>query len=246
MAHRPTGAVSQPTEGVAVKPFPPALWRRRQVWLPTVWGWLALGLAGAAVLLGHGRAAHGWLAPNELARGADGRGARTLVVEGWMDEAELAQAIDAFRRGRYERVLTTGGPIDAWSDVGGWHTYAARGAAYLRAHGLAQVPIAAVPAPASRQERTYVGALKLREWSHAAGVPLQAIDLVSAGVHARRSRLLYRMALGRDVEVGVIAAAPQDFDAERWWTSSGGAKAVLGEAVSLAWTACCFWPTAPP
>ncbi len=200
---------------------------------------------GAVTLAALGFAANGFLAPSEPARGQDGGGARTLVVEGWIDEPALAQAIEAFRRGRYARVLTTGGPIEPWSDAGGWKTFAVRAASYLRAHGLTSVPVLALPAPESRQERTYLNAVMVRDWAAQAGVTLDAIDVFSAGVHARRSRLLYRMALGDTVEVGVLAADPADFDADRWWTSSAGTKSALGETLSLAWTKCCFWPAAP-
>ena len=221
------------------------LFRRRQVWLPTVWGWLVLLGLGAAALVALGFAANGLLALNEPARGKDGSGARTLVVEGWIDEHELVQAVAAFKRGRYERVLTTGGPIEPWNDVGGWGSFALRAAENLRTHGVSGVPVIALPAPESRQDRTYLSALMLREWVQRSGTALDAIDLFSAGVHARRSRLLYRMALGDSVEVGVLAAEPKHFDARRWWTSSLGAKTTIGEALSLAWTSCCFWPAAP-
>jgi uncharacterized SAM-binding protein YcdF (DUF218 family) len=222
----------------------PALIRRRLVWLPTLWGGLLLLVlvAGAAVMLG--RDAYALLAPNEPAHGRDGSGARTLVVEGWLGQDELIQAAARFRAGHYRRVLTTGGPIEAWSDVGGWHSYALRAAAYLRAHGLAESEVIALPAPASAQDRTYLSAVMVRDWGERTDTALEAIDLVSAGVHARRSRWLYRMALGSAVEVGVYAARPTEFDAVRWWTSSAGVKLTLGEVLGLAWTACCFWPAA--
>lgn len=220
------------------------LFARRQVWLPTLWGWLMLLALTALVLVVLGRAAYPLLALTEPARG-DGSGARTLVVEGWLDPPEIEQAVAVFRRGRYERVLTTGGPIEPWFDPGGWKTFAARGAHYLTAYGLTGVPIIQAPAPETVQDRTYVTALMVREWARTSGTTLGAIDVVSAGAHARRSRLAYRMALGDAVEVGVFAMVPKHFDAQHWWTSSVGAKSMLDEVLSLTWTQCCFWP-APP
>ena len=222
------------------------LFRRREVWLPTLWGWCVLVVVAALVAVVGAVNANRLLALDAPARGPGGAGARTLVVEGWMGEAELAQAVALFRRGRYERVLTTGGPIEAWSDVGGWKTFAQRGSAYLRAHGLAGVPVIAVPAPDAQRDRTYLEGVAVREWAQRTGVALGAIDLVSPGVHARRSRMVYRMALGDAVEVGVFATVPEGFDAERWWTSSRGVKSTIGESLSLAWTVCCFWPPAAP
>jgi hypothetical protein len=51
-------------------------------------------------------------------------------------------------------------------------------------------------------------------------------------------------ALGPEVEVGVLAARPTGFDAQRWWTNRMGAKSTLGGALSLGWTRCCFRPGA--
>lgn len=221
------------------------LLRRRQVWLPTLWGWLAIVAVGAAIGGTLAVDAYDLLAPQQPARGRDGAGARTLVVEGWLGRGEVLQAAALVRGGRYERVLTTGGPIDPEIDAGGWHTFAQRAAALLRAEGVATVPVIAVPAPASAQDRSYLSAVMVREWAQRGGTPLTAVDLFSAGVHARRSWLIYRMALGDAVEVGVLAARPTDHDARRWWTSSEGAKTTIGEALSLAWTKCCFWPGPP-
>ena len=223
----------------------PLLLRRRQVWLPTLWGWLVLlGVAlPLAVVLA--RSANRFFALDEPARGPDGKGARILVVEGWLAETDLDQAVAAFRRGRYERVLTSGGPLEAWGGAYASRSYAERAADYLKLNGLADVPVAAVPAPASKQDRTFLSAVMVREWLQRAGIQPAAIDLYSSGVHARRSRLMYRMALGDAVEVGVLSARPVSFDAERWWSSSQGAKLLMGETISLLWTSCCFWPATP-
>ena len=99
--------------------------------------------------------------------------------------------------------------------------------------------------PTSAQDRTFLSAVVVRDWLRRQGGTTDAVDLFSGGVHARRSRLVFRMAFGPEVDVGVFAAAPRRYALERWWTTSEGAKAVLGEAIGLAWTACCFAPPAP-
>jgi hypothetical protein len=223
----------------------PRLFHRRQIWLPTLWGALLLGGVAAAIVVFGTRAVGGYLSASEPASGGDGRGAHTLVVEGWLDESELNEAIATFRRGHYERVVTAGGPIDSWQDGVAWPTFAERAASYLKRHGLRDVPVEAAPAPASAQDRTFLSAVMVRDWARRERVKLDAIDLFSVGVHARRSRLVFRMALGPGVEVGVLAAVPHRYDVGRWWKTSEGVKAVVGEVLSLAWTKCCFWPAAP-
>ena len=221
------------------------LFRRRQVWLPTLWGWLLLLFLAAAAIIALAHSAHGLLALDAPARGPDGQGARTLIVEGWLTDDELAQAVDAVKRGRYERLITTGGPIEAWIDAGHWGNFALRAAGYLRAHGVTELPVIAVQAPDTKKDRSYLSALKVREWAQRERLALTAVDVYSAGVHTRRSRTIYRMALGDSVEVGAMGARPGDYDDERWWASSTGAKTTLNEVVSVAWTQCCFWPGPP-
>jgi hypothetical protein len=218
------------------------LLRRRQIWVPTFWGFLLLVIVMMGMIVGFALTANGLLAPNAPAAGKAGAGARTLVIEGWMNPVYLPQAVEAFHRGHYERVLTTGGPMQPWADVGGWGNFAARAAANLHKYDLGGVPIIVVPAPDSKRERSYVSALMVGEWAKRSGLALGSIDLFTLGAHARRSQMLYRMALGRDVEVGVMAASPLDYDAQRWWDTSMGAKTTLGEAFSVVWTMCCFWP----
>jgi uncharacterized membrane protein len=74
----------------------PRLFRRREILLPTLLGWVLLAvLLGAAVLVAVHRI-HGFLAINQPVPGAE-----LLVVEGWISEQELDQAVAAFGRGGY-------------------------------------------------------------------------------------------------------------------------------------------------
>src|SRR5487761_2217124 len=124
-----------------------SLFRRRQVWLPTLWGWVVLlAVAGTACVFVL-RNIYAFLAPNDPAPQA-----RTLVVEGWLDGGELDQAVAAFRTGRYERVVTTGGPIEKWMGFRQASNYADWAAGYLKPPGLAGAEVTPVPAPASAQE----------------------------------------------------------------------------------------------
>jgi hypothetical protein len=222
----------------------PKLFRRRQVWLPTLWGAVALLAIAAALGVALLSQLGSYLAPTEPVVGAGGRGARTLIVEGWLDDDALDGAVPLAQSGRYERVVTSGGPIETWRELQPWPTYAERAADYLRRRGVRQTPVVAVPAPEVAQDRSYVSAVMVRDWARAQGLSLASIDVFSAGVHARRSRLVYRMAFGPGVEVGIVASPPHRYRLDRWWTTSEGTKTVMSEVLSLAWTKCCFWPTA--
>ena len=219
--------------------------RRREIWWPTASGWAVLLLLLAALVVALGLSIQALLAPEAPARGPDGRGAQTVIVEGWLSEAELAQAVETIRKGPYRRVLTSGGPIEPENDAGHWHNFAVRAASYLQTHLPPDIPVTPVPAPDTLRDRTYLSALTVRDWARGVQLPMTTFDVYTAGAHGRRSRLLYQMAFGEGAEVGVLTARPRDFDAARWWASSSGAKAVLGEVISLGWTKCCFWPGDP-
>jgi DUF218 domain len=221
----------------------PALFRRRTVWLPTLPGLALIAVLAAAAGWWAMHHAYDFLAVQAPVRTADGRGARVLVVEGWMNEPDLDQAVAVYRRGHYERVITTGRPIGSWSSFA---SYADRAADYLRRHGLADATLDAVAAPQSPRDRTYGTAVQVRDWARAQGLRLESVDVFTSDAHARRSRQTYRLALGPGVAVGVLSSAPTEYDPARWWASSLGAKRVIGEVASLAWTSCCFWPDVPP
>jgi len=202
------------------------LMQRREVWLPTAWGWalvlVLIAMLGATFV----RGLYPWLAVS------DPVGAQVLVVEGWLGPRQLDEAITRYRSGRYGRVITTGGPLHAWPPSLAQATYAERAAEYLKMRG---VPATAVPSPITPQDRTYYSALMVREWAQRAGMAVDAIDVVSEGPHARRSRLLYERAFGPQVRIGVLATRPADYDPAAWWRSSTGAREVWDQATGLAW-----------
>lgn len=217
-----------------------SLVRRRQVWLPTIFGWLVLaGIAGTGFVLA-GKWIHPFLAPNEPSPGA-----RLLVVEGWLEPKELDQAVDVFKRGQYQRLLTTGGPIQRWPELSAASNYADLAASYLVKRGLESAAVTAIPAPASAQDRTFLSAVKMRDWATRQGLEFHSLDVFSGGTHARRSRMLYRMALGPNINVGIMSARSPQYDEDHWWRTSAGVKSVISEAISVIWTACCFYPPPP-
>jgi hypothetical protein len=217
------------------------LFRRRSIWVPTLFGWLVLAtlLGIAGIVLGR-YYIHPFLAPSEPAQAA-----RLLVIEGWLSPGELDQAIARFRQGSYDRVVTAGGPILEWREANEAQSYAESAARYLIRNGLDVAKVTPVSAPASAQDRTFLSAVKVRDWAASQGIEIKAVDLLSSGAHARRSRTLYRLVLGSGVDVGILAANPEAYDADHWWQTSAGVKSVTGEVISLVWTACCFFP-APP
>lgn len=210
--------------------------RRRQVWMPTIAGWMVLFFICFVAGLILANNLYAFLAPNQPA------GARVLVVEGWLAPEELDQAMEAFKDGKYERIVTTGGPVTGWPGLSPDTSYAELAAGYLAQHGIRPEQITVAPAPKSAQERTFLSAVMFRESAKRLGLKLDAIDVFSTGPHARRSRLLFQMALGESVRVGVLAARPEGFEPETWWRTSTGVEKMFFETFGYVWVKCCFWP----
>jgi uncharacterized SAM-binding protein YcdF (DUF218 family) len=212
--------------------------RLRRIWLPTMFGWIVLLLLSIVTSILIVRNIYAFLAQNEPV------GARILVIEGWLAPEELDQAVKIYKKGGYERVVTTGGPISGWPELIINTDYAKVSADYLAKHGVPRDAIIIVPTPSSAQERTFLSAVVLRESARNLGIVLDSFDVFSSGAHSRRSRLLYQMAFGPNVRIGILAARPAFYDSEAWWRASNGVEAIIFQSIGLLWVKCCFWPGA--
>jgi uncharacterized SAM-binding protein YcdF (DUF218 family) len=163
--------------------------------------------------------------------------ARILVVEGWLPDYAVAEALREFQRHPYDRIYTTGGPLERGTYLTDHDSFADVAAATLRKLGAPHPAVIAVPTTERYRNRTYESAVALRNYLATHQLHPDAINLVTEGTHARRSRLCFRRALGRDVRVGVISIPNRDYDSNQWWRYSSGIKTILGEslAVLYAW-----------
>ncbi len=170
-----------------------------------------------------------------------------LVVEGWIHEYAFRAAEKEFETGRYQRVFTTGGP-EAGSGhyVNDYQTSASVGADLLKNAGVPPGSVQMVPSRVMDRDRTYGSAVALREWLDEHDVAVQSVNVMTEDAHARRTHLLFKKALGKNVTVGIIAVPNPDYDARRWWRYSEGVKDVGSEAFAYIYTRFFFYPSEPP
>jgi hypothetical protein len=201
------------------------LWRRRECRCLTWRGWLVLLLAagGLAALLVWNL--YPFLAVNDPVPGG------ILVVEGWAPDYALQQTVTEYHRNHYSRLFVTGGPVASGGPLSEYQNYAQLGAAVLLHLGLTTNDVQAVPAPAVAQDRTYVSALALKNWLRDHGVGETDVNVLTLGAHARRTRLMFEAALGKNYRVGIVAMPYEGFDPAQWWKSSEGFRTVTGEAI---------------
>jgi hypothetical protein len=204
------------------------LFTRKECWVPTARGWLALAalfLIGAVLAI---RFMHDFLSPNKPVQ------ADTLIVESWLPDTALEGAAQEFGRGGYKRLIVSGPRASpgGWSPSSDYKAGPELAAAVLATMGLKTNVIVAVKATGATRDRTYSAALAVRKWLETTRITLKAANVYSQGPHARRSRLLYRKALGSGIKVGVIACPAASYDPKAWWSSSVGFRDVMGEALA--------------
>lgn len=171
--------------------------------------------------------------------------ASLLVVEGWIHEYAIRAASDEFQTNHYERIFTTGGPVEGNGGyVNDYQTSASVGADLLKKYGLADESVQMVPSRVMDRDRTYGSAIALRNWFRDHHMRPSGIDVVTESLHARRTQLLYQKAFGRDVPVGIIAVPNPDYNPKHWWRYSDGVREVLGESIAYIYARFLFFPAA--
>ncbi len=197
---------------------------RRQVWVPTWRACLLAGLAVAALVVAGIRFTPRFLAPNQPIHG------EVLAVEGWSSDQTLQTGARLAKEGGYKLIVSTGGPIEKGMNISSYQTFANLGAARMREFGVTGTNLIYIPAPLVARDRTYHSALALKTYLER-HTPYRTIDLLSTGVHSRRSWLLYQRASGPEFKVGIIADTDPAFDLRRWWKTSNGVRNVISELI---------------
>lgn len=208
---------------------------RQEIWVPTVQGWgVAVAFATAASIFAITHI-HPFLTVTLPVK------ADVLVVEGWLTDYALKQALAEFKSGSYRQLVTTGVALSSGSYLSEYNNFAELSAATLRALGLPKDKIVAVSAPSVAKDRTYTSATALHQWLANSNLRTEAINLFTFDVHARRSWLIFKQVLAPKIKTGVIAVASQDYEPSRWWTSSEGVRRVISETIAYIYTRFLNW-----
>jgi hypothetical protein len=209
--------------------------KRKEIWLPTWKGWLAIVATFALLIFAALRLTEPFLSPTKPV------GARVLVMEGWMPEDGIRRALALNEQNHYALVITSGQEIEKGMDISQYGNYAELGAVRLVAFGFSGTNIVKVPTPKTRKDRTYHSARAVRAYL-LKNTNYRSIDILSESVHARRSWLMYEKACLPEIKVGVIANHSPDFDSKHWWRSSNGVRTVMSEAISYLYARIIFRP----
>jgi uncharacterized SAM-binding protein YcdF (DUF218 family) len=167
-----------------------------------------------------------------------------LVVEGAMQRYVIRGGAEEFKNGSYERIITTGGPsVGEGGYTNDYNTSASVSAEMLKKFGVPDDLVQMAPSRVIARERTYSSAVALRDWFREHNTPVHSINVVTDGPHARRTRLLYQKAFGKNVAVGIIAVSNPDYNPTQWWHYSDGVREVIGESIAYIYARFFFYPS---
>ncbi|MDA1273204.1 MAG: YdcF family protein [Verrucomicrobia bacterium] len=165
-----------------------------------------------------------------------------LVVEGWIPDYLMADVKTEFESGGYRLLIITGSPITKGEPLAEEKTYPELTRAALLKSGWQEENVAAVPCAEALRDRTYASAIALRDWLEREKSQVACFNIFSRGSHCRRTRMLYQLAFGDRVKVGVIAGKDLRYDSEHWWRSSEGVRDILDETIAYLYARLIFRP----
>jgi hypothetical protein len=157
--------------------------------------------------------------------------ANILVVEGWIGLEGMRGAAQEFAEGKYKLVVTTGGLTGERWNVERWN-YAEMAAKELHRLGVPRDQILVARAREIESQRTYEAAAAAWRTLRANHLQPPAINIMTRGPHARRSRLIYSKVLDAQTKVGVISWIPASERATPWWGSTDRASDLIKESVA--------------
>ena len=202
----------------------------------TPMGWLALLVTFSLVMVSIIFFSHQFLAPTKSVKGD------VLVVEGWLPDYALLEVKERFEKEEYRLLVTTGGRIGTGYHLSEYKTWASLTAARLKKLGIPPEKIMSTSESAiNKKDRTYYSVLALNEKIKKDNLLIKSMDVVSLGVHARRTWFLYKKVFA-SASVGIIAIKPKSYDPLKWWLYSAGVRGVISEMIAYLYVRLIFSP----
>ena len=199
-------------------------------------GWLALLVTFSLVLAFSIHFSHQFLAPTKPVKG------EILVVEGWLPDYALVEVKKRFEKEEYRLLVTTGGLIATGFSLSEYKTWAGLTAARLNKLGIPSEKIMSTSQSAiNKKDRTYYSVLALNEKFKKGNLLVKSMDVVSLGVHARRTWFLYKKVF-ESASVGIIAIESKSYDPLKWWLYSAGVRGVISEMIAYLYVRLIFNP----
>jgi len=165
-----------------------------------------------------------------------------LVLDGIMPDYSVQRAIEIFNNQNYTTIVATGSKLEAGYFISEKSTMAELTYATFLELGFDSTKIIVIPEGDILKDRTYTSALSLKKYFEKHKITNAEIDILAIGCHARRSKMLFKLALGDNFNVGVYALPDNSFDINRWWKTSKGVRTVISETIGYFYAKVFFYP----
>lgn len=210
---------------------------KRERWGLTGLGWLVVIIFFAVGIWLTGRNIVPFLSKEETIA------ARVMVLEGYVPDYAFGEIIRIFEEDHYELLIATGTVYDQGFYISGINSSAELIGKSLKNIGFDTTKMAIVPASSDiYRDRTFYTGQAVKTYLQKYHPEVNSINLVSVGVHARRSHYLYKLAVGNDIEVGNIVIPDRKFDEKYWYKSSVGFRTVIFETIGYLYIKMIFAP----
>jgi len=208
----------------------------KERWGLTLWGWLLLLIILQIPVIFFFRSIYGILAPVHREK------SEILILEGFISDYVLKDAIDEFHDHGYKLLISTGTPLEQGQLLANFKNTANLVGESLLRMGFDSNNLVVIGTDEIRNDRTFNSALALKKWLVINRPETRAINLMTMNVHGARSQMLFQYALGDSIRVGIISVENFYYGPNNWWKSSKGFRETMNEAFGYFYTRFFFRP----
>jgi len=212
------------------------LFRKKVLVVPTLLGSVIILFIVSLVAFFAFRSTYSFLAMQKTPK------AKILVVEGWIDQSCVKNALELYAAKDYAYLIVTGVPITQWTYSSPFTNMADATEGIMKRLKFQDTIYKAIAPSNVLRDRTYSTAVALKMKFEELNLPYEDFDLYTVGAHSRRSYQMYRKAFKDDRYIGLIADVDPSFDPVKWYTTSRGFRIVLSELISYLYSSLFFHP----
>jgi hypothetical protein len=209
---------------------------RKERWGLSIYGWMALIILILLPIYLVFSNLYSILAPVQREQ------TEVLVLEGFISDYVLLDAIKEFNNNHYTLLITTGTPLEYGDLLAPYRNTATVAGMSLLKLGFDSAKLVIIGTDEIRNDRTYNSAVRLKQWIRDNRPGIKAINLMTMSVHGGRSKLLFKAALGDSIRVGIISVPNYYYGPNSWWKSSKGFRETMNEAMGYFYVRYFFRP----
>jgi len=167
---------------------------------------------------------------------------KTLIVEGWVEDYALKNALNYYRKNHFKHLIVTGIPLRQRHNFARFDNTAPLAASVLHSFGFKDTIFEASIPSNIYINRTYNTAVASRMIFEQHPRWPKSLMIYSVGVHSKRTKRMFDLAFGDAYRIGIVAGEDDTYDSKHFWRTSKGFRTVSNEFVAYLWVCFFFHP----